>query len=73
MLKVVIQSSLQRFLSTSLSTTTMARQLKMKSELTEYSHRRSTMGPYADDLDIDVLIVGAGFGTAKITHQHRTQ
>ncbi|KAF1344881.1 HK97 family phage prohead protease [Delphinella strobiligena] len=34
----------------------------MKYELSEYANRRGTTGPYADDLDIDVLIVGAGFG-----------
>lgn len=35
---------------------------KFKTELTDYSvsHGDKT-GPYADDLDIDVLIVGAGF------------
>jgi hypothetical protein len=35
---------------------------KFKTELTDYSvvHRDKT-GPYADDLDIDVLVVGAGF------------
>lgn len=35
---------------------------KMKYELSDYANRRGTTGPYADDLDIDVLIVGAGFG-----------
>jgi NAD(P)-binding Rossmann-like domain len=35
---------------------------KMKTELTEYSHRRGTEGPYADNLNVDVLIIGAGFG-----------
>jgi hypothetical protein len=35
---------------------------KMYTDLTQYSNRRSTEGPYADNLDIDVLIVGAGFG-----------
>lgn len=34
----------------------------MKTELTQYSHRRSNVGPYADDLDVDVVIVGGGFG-----------
>ncbi|KAH8760728.1 HK97 family phage prohead protease [Hyaloscypha sp. PMI_1271] len=34
----------------------------MKTELTQYSHRRSNIGPYADDLDVDVIIVGGGFG-----------
>jgi hypothetical protein len=35
----------------------------MKTELAEYSHRRGNTGPYADDLDVDVIIVGGGFGT----------
>jgi hypothetical protein len=34
----------------------------LKTDLREYSKRTRTDGPYADDLDIDVLIVGAGFG-----------
>ncbi|KAF2188891.1 HK97 family phage prohead protease [Zopfia rhizophila CBS 207.26] len=34
----------------------------MHSELKEYSRRRGTEYPYNDDLDVDVLIVGAGFG-----------
>lgn len=35
---------------------------KFATELTDYAARRGTEGPYADDLDVDVLIVGAGFG-----------
>ncbi|TKA70143.1 hypothetical protein B0A49_07723 [Cryomyces minteri] len=35
---------------------------KMKYELSDYANRRGTEGPYADNLDIDVLVVGAGFG-----------
>ncbi|KAF2098477.1 HK97 family phage prohead protease [Rhizodiscina lignyota] len=35
---------------------------KMHTDLAQYSNRRSTTGPYADDLDVDVLVVGAGFG-----------
>lgn len=35
---------------------------QMKYELSDYANRRSTEGPYADNLDIDVLVVGAGFG-----------
>ncbi len=34
----------------------------MKTDLTQYSHRRSKVGPYADDLDVDAIIVGGGFG-----------
>jgi hypothetical protein len=32
----------------------------LKTDLREYSNRTRNDGPYADDLDIDVLIVGAG-------------
>lgn len=35
---------------------------KFATELTDYAARRGTDGPYADNLDVDVLIVGAGFG-----------
>lgn len=35
---------------------------KFATELSDYAARRGTTGPYADDLDVDVLIVGAGFG-----------
>lgn len=35
---------------------------KMYTDLTQYSHRRRKDGPYADNLEVDVLIVGAGFG-----------
>lgn len=35
---------------------------RFETGLTAYSQRRRTDGPYADDLDVDVLIVGAGFG-----------
>lgn len=34
----------------------------MKTELTQYSNRRSKVGAYADDLDVDAIIVGGGFG-----------
>jgi len=34
----------------------------LKTDLRQYSNRTRTDGPYADNLDIDVLIVGAGFG-----------
>jgi hypothetical protein len=32
----------------------------LKTDLREYSKRTRHDGPYADDLDLDVLIVGAG-------------
>lgn len=40
-------------------------------ELAEYGRRRSMEGPYADNLDIDVLIVGAGFGGVFLLHEMR--
>jgi hypothetical protein len=39
-----------------------AKHTKMKTDLTDYATRRSKAGPYADDLDIDAIIVGGGFG-----------
>jgi len=41
--------------------------------LYEYAKRRHTDGPYADNLDIDVLIVGAGFSGAYLLHEMRKQ
>lgn len=38
---------------------------RFEAGLTAYSDRRKKDGPYADDLDVDVLIVGAGFGEAS--------
>lgn len=35
---------------------------KFATDLTDYAARRGTDGPYANNLDVDVLIVGAGFG-----------
>lgn len=43
----------------------------MKTELSEFALRRSTTGRYADNLDVDVLIVGAGFGGVFLLHQLR--
>ena len=39
----------------------------MHTELKEYSNRRGTEYPYNDDLEVDVLIVGAGFGQLFLT------
>jgi hypothetical protein len=39
---------------------------KMKTDLSDYANRRSTTGPYADNLDVDVLIVGGGFGMMPV-------
>lgn len=45
----------------------------LKTQLTEFAHRRSNEGPYADNLDVDVLIVGAGFGRAEHPHLRNTR
>ena len=45
----------------------------LKTDLREYSNRKRTDGPYADDLYIDVLIVGAGFGGAYSLYEMRKQ
>lgn len=34
----------------------------LKTDLRQYAARRRHDGPYADNLEVDVLIVGAGFG-----------
>lgn len=43
----------------------------LKTDLREYSNRTRHDGPYADDLDLDVLIVGAGFGGAFSLYEMR--
>jgi cation diffusion facilitator CzcD-associated flavoprotein CzcO len=45
----------------------------IKTDLREYANRRQTDGPYADNLDIDVLIIGAGFGGSYALHEMRNQ
>lgn len=60
---VYIQARLQETLSrNSISTMAATSGKKFATELSDYSSRRQTTGPYADDLDVDVLIVGGGFG-----------
>lgn len=39
---------------------------RLETDLTDYAKRRGTEGPYADNLDIDVIIVGGGFGKYNI-------
>ena len=36
----------------------------LETELTDYSipHRQAASGPYAENLNVDVIIVGGGFG-----------
>lgn len=42
---------------------------KFNTELTDYSTRHTeNSGPYAVDLDIDAIIVGAGFGMLSINN-----
>lgn len=36
--------------------------MKIKTELHEYAQRRSETGPYVDNLEVDALVVGGGFG-----------
>lgn len=43
----------------------------LKTDLREYSRRRRNDGAYADSLELDVLIVGAGFGGAFCLHEMR--
>lgn len=45
----------------------------IKTDLWQYGKRRRTDGPYADNLDLDVLIVGAGFGGAYSLYEMRKQ
>lgn len=46
---------------------------KLRTHLHEYGKRRRTDGPYADNLEVDALVVGAGFGKlvspTGLTHQ----
>ena len=43
----------------------------IKTELSQYGRRRATDGPYADNLDLDVLIVGAGFSGTMLLYEMR--
>jgi ribulose 1,5-bisphosphate synthetase/thiazole synthase len=45
----------------------------VKSELSQYARRRRTDGPYADNLDLDVLVVGAGFSGTYLLYEMRKQ
>lgn len=40
----------------------------IKTELREYAKRRGTTGPYADNLEVDALVVGGGFGGVFCFH-----
>ena len=43
----------------------------LKTDLWQYGRRRRNDGPYAYNLDLDVLIVGAGFGGAYSLYEAR--
>lgn len=43
----------------------------LKRHLYEYAERKRTDGPYSDNLDVDVLIVGAGFGGTYLLYEMR--
>jgi ribulose 1,5-bisphosphate synthetase/thiazole synthase len=45
----------------------------LKTELSQFGRRRATDGPYADNLDLDVLIVGAGFSGIYLLYELRKQ
>lgn len=45
----------------------------LKTDLYQYGKRARIDGPYADDLDIDCLIIGAGFGGAYSLYEMRKQ
>lgn len=43
----------------------------LKTDLRQYGRRRETEGPYADNLDIDVLVIGGGFGGVYCLYELR--
>ena len=43
----------------------------LKRDLAEYSRRRGSTGVYADSLEVDVMIVGAGFGGIYMLYELR--
>ncbi|KIW98689.1 uncharacterized protein Z519_00350 [Cladophialophora bantiana CBS 173.52] len=43
----------------------------LKRDLFEFANRRRTDYPYSDNLDVDVLIVGAGFGGTYLLYEMR--
>ena len=45
----------------------------IKTDLTQFSRRSRDDGPYADNLDVDVLIVGAGFSGMYLLYEMRKQ
>ena len=45
----------------------------IKTDLSQYARRARTDGPYADNLDVDVLIIGGGFGGIYSLYEMRKQ
>ena len=45
----------------------------LKTDLWQYGRRARTDGPYADNLDVDVIIVGGGFGGIYSLYEIRKQ
>jgi len=45
--------------------------MKLKTELREFASFHEPVGPYADNLEVDVIIVGAGFGGVYCLHEMR--
>ena len=46
---------------------------KLRTHLHEYGRRNRTDGPYADNLEVDALIVGGGFAGVFMFYQLKTQ
>lgn len=45
--------------------------MPIKTELREYGARRAKTGPYSDNLEVDALVVGGGFGGVFCFYQLR--
>lgn len=45
--------------------------MPIKTELREYAQRRAKTGPYEDNLEVDALVVGGGFGGVFCFYQLR--
>lgn len=43
----------------------------MKAELKEFAHRRANTGAYADNLEVDALVIGGGFGGVYVLYELR--
>ena len=46
---------------------------ELKTDLSQFATRRSVEGPYADNLDVGALIVGAGFSGTYMLYQMRKE